>query len=70
MTIHLEDRWYRRGAPGSERVPTARHGQQPRYRAHFTARDGSSTAKTFRRRRDAERWLTRTRTTHLLKGHA
>ncbi|MFI5806558.1 hypothetical protein [Streptomyces sp. NPDC051561] len=68
MSIHLEDRWFRRPTPGAERAPTNRHGRGPRYRAHFIHPDGTRTAKTFHRRRDAERWLVRTEVHHLLNG--
>jgi hypothetical protein len=70
VSTHLEDRWFRRRQRGAERVRTARYGQGPRYRAHFIDADGSRKTKTFRDRRDAERWLTRTAHTHLMKGHA
>lgn len=70
MAIHLEDRWYRRSRPQSDRVRTARHGQQPRYRAHFIDGQGTRKTKTFQSRRDAERWLVKTEVAHLLKGDA
>uniref|UniRef100_A0AAU2A4G2 Integrase n=1 Tax=Streptomyces sp. NBC_00093 TaxID=2975649 RepID=A0AAU2A4G2_9ACTN len=70
MSIHLEDRWYRRTQRGADRVRTARHGQAPRYRAHFIDSTGTRKTKTFRTRRDAERWLVKTEVAHLLKGTA
>lgn len=69
MAIRLEDRWYRR-RPEGDRVRTARHGQPPRYRAHFIDSSGTRKSKTFHRRRDAERWLVKTEVAHLLKGDA
>ncbi|MFE6485848.1 hypothetical protein ACFVGN_23345 [Streptomyces sp. NPDC057757] len=70
MTIHLEDRWYRRPRPQGDRVRTARHGQAARYRAHFIDGNGTRKTKTFHSRRDAERWLAKTEVAHLRKGHA
>ena len=67
MSIHLEDRWFQR-RPDGERVRTARYGQQPRYRAHFSDDSGHRKTKAFRARRDAERWLVRTEVAHLLNG--
>jgi hypothetical protein len=69
MSIHLEDRWYRRRRDGS-RVRTARYGQGPRYRAHFSDGTGRRTAKCFHDRRAAERWLVKTEVAHLLMGDA
>ncbi|MFF4131621.1 hypothetical protein ACFY1B_08785 [Streptomyces mirabilis] len=70
MAIHLEDRWYRRRRPEGDRVRTARHGQAPRYRAHFTDGNGTRQTKAFHDRRNAERWLVKTEVARLLKGTA
>ncbi|MFJ9130955.1 hypothetical protein ACIRJS_43435 [Streptomyces sp. NPDC102340] len=70
MSIRLEDRWFRRRHHDGERVRTARHGQQPRFRAHFSDGSGHRKTKAFRSRRDAERWLVKTEVAHLLKGAA
>ncbi|WP_328632822.1 hypothetical protein [Streptomyces sp. NBC_00356] len=69
MSIRLEDRWFRR-RPDGQRIRTARHGQQPRFRAHFSGSNGHRQTKAFRSRRDAERWLVKTEVAHLLKGAA
>jgi len=69
MSIHLEDRWYRRTRPQGDRVRTARYGQAPRYLAHFIDGNGTRRTKKFHGRRDAERWLVKTEVTHLLNGH-
>lgn len=70
MAIHLEDRWYRYRLDGAD-IRTARYGQAPRYRAHFSdSSSGTRKTKTFHHRHDAERWLVKTEVAHLLKGHA
>lgn len=70
MSRHVEDRWHRRPAPGADRRRTARYGHGPRYRADFIDPAGHRTTKRFRDRRDAERWLARIESAHLLKGRA
>ncbi|MHC0434029.1 hypothetical protein ACX6XY_28255 [Streptomyces sp. O3] len=70
MAGHIQDRWHVRPRPGTDRIRTARYGRTPRYRACFIDADGTRKSKTFHHRRDAERWLARTETAHLLKGHA
>ncbi|MDJ0466312.1 hypothetical protein [Streptomyces sp. H27-C3] len=69
MSAHFEDRWFHRPEHTADRVPTARQGRDPRYRAQFIdPGTGARKTKTFHHHRDAQRWLTRTETARLLKG--
>ncbi|MFI9080095.1 hypothetical protein ACIGW8_27115 [Streptomyces sioyaensis] len=70
MVIHLEDRWFRQLHDAAHRVRTRHYGKAPRYRAHFIGTGGTRNTKSFRSRRDAERWLVRTEVAHLLDGEA
>ena len=64
---HVEDRWWR-ALPDGSRVPRDRQGVGLRWRGRYRDADGQHRARSFARKKDADRFLTPWYSADLLRG--
>lgn len=55
----VDDRWFRTGSAVGEKVPTDRNGKGLRYAARWRDPAGKQRSKSFKRKIDAQNWLTK-----------